>query len=334
MDSVVERYSRRTFIGSIAGALAAQGCSRAATGGSKLSKVARAQARAAKAAGIRRNAIAPGIAGSVPLDSVNGDEERYSNYCASFLKGLPHDDAGDVEPSAYRALLKAIESGSSVDFAEIPLGGDLKLSNPQAAYTFTLQGADSHRLGIPPPPAFASAEAAADLVEVYWHAILRDVPVNRLADSELGAEAAADMARLSAYRGPKSAGNLTPAVLFRGNTPGDLRGPYVSQFLYARVMQGVYTLDQAFRMPAPGVDFITDNAEWLALQRGALAFTDPVLENERRYIRTGRDLARFVHRDYTFQAFLNAALVLLSFGDRYLMPTPYYPRGCAFNSGE
>ncbi|MGR8952508.1 MAG: vanadium-dependent haloperoxidase, partial [Gammaproteobacteria bacterium] len=33
-----------------------------------------------------------------------------------------------------------------------------------------------------------------------------------------------------------------------------------------------------------------------------------------RYIRTGRDLARYVHQDFTYQAYQNAALILLNWG--------------------
>ena len=60
--------------------------------------------------------------------------------------------------------------------------------------------------------------------------------------------------------------------------------------------------------------------------RVAAASRDPTLEQERRYVRNGRDLARYVHRDFTFQAFLNAALLLLSLGEWYLAPMPYAPR--------
>jgi hypothetical protein len=50
-----------------------------------------------------------------------------------------------------------------------------------------------------------------------------------------------------------------------------------------------------------------------------------------RHIRTGRDLAAYVHRDFTYQAFLNAALILLyEAGDQGRRPSlldrgnPYY----------
>ena len=58
----------------------------------------------------------------------------------------------------------------------IPLGGQVKLANPQAAFAFHLEGGELHNLTLPPAPAFASAEIAAEMVELYWQALTRDVP--------------------------------------------------------------------------------------------------------------------------------------------------------------
>ena len=266
------------------------------------------------------------------IQTTNGDEDRYDDRLASYSKGLPHNDAGAVDPAAYAALVKAIETARARDFATVPLAGSLKLSNPQAAFTYPLQGLDGCEIPLTPPPPFASAGAAADMGEVYWHAILRDVPFDGYDASEDAHEAAEDLSRFSAYAGPQSSGSVTPSVLFRGQTAGDVTGPYVSQFLYARVPQGVYSLDQRFRMPAPGVDYVTNHADWLQQQRGMQPLTDPVLDKEPRFIRTGRDLTRFVHRDFTFQAFLNAALILSSFGERCLSPTPYHKMLCSLDT--
>ncbi len=51
-------------------------------------------------------------------------------------KALPHDALGDVDRNAYKALLRAVSSGRSADFEEIPLGGPVKLRNPQGAFAF------------------------------------------------------------------------------------------------------------------------------------------------------------------------------------------------------
>jgi hypothetical protein len=114
----------------------------------------------------------------------NGDEERYPERIACFTKGLPHDEAGIVKAPAYEALLKAIRTGEPSNFETIPLGGTVRLVNPQAGLTFDLEGTDSHQLMMRPAPAFASAERAAEAAECYWMALLRDVSFAQYATNE------------------------------------------------------------------------------------------------------------------------------------------------------
>jgi hypothetical protein len=41
----------------------------------------------------------------------NADENRFPNYIGNFHKGLPrHEDTGEVEPQAYQALLRTLNS--------------------------------------------------------------------------------------------------------------------------------------------------------------------------------------------------------------------------------
>ena len=48
-----------------------------------------------------------------PTPSVsNGDEEMYANRIASYSKGLPHNDLGEVDLNAYHAYLQALNSGN------------------------------------------------------------------------------------------------------------------------------------------------------------------------------------------------------------------------------
>jgi hypothetical protein len=168
----------------------------------------------------------------------NGDEERYPNRIASFSKGLPHNDLGEVDLNAYNAYLQALNSGKWADFEAIPMGGAAKLSNPQAAYCYALEGADAAAVAAPPPPAFTSAQAAGEMVEDYWQALTRDVPFSQYGTDPTISQAVADLNKLSDYRGPKVNGQVTPDVIFRGPTPGDLTGPYMSQFLLKPVPMG------------------------------------------------------------------------------------------------
>ena len=69
-------------------------------------------------------------------------------------------------PEAYAALRHAMDTADPADFDVIPRGGVGKLVNPQSAFAFQMDGADSHHLGLRVPPAFASAEIAGEMEEL------------------------------------------------------------------------------------------------------------------------------------------------------------------------
>ena len=71
------------------------------------------------------------------------------------------------------------------------------------------------------------------------------------------------------FNGPKSGGAVTTATLFRGRTPGDLQGPFLSQFFYQDCNFGANKIEQKITTTVPGVNYMTDFATWLAVQRGA-----------------------------------------------------------------
>jgi hypothetical protein len=122
-------------------------------------------------------------------------------------------------------------------------------------------------------------------------------------------------------------GRVTPAVIFRGTTPGDLAGPHISQFLYKQVPYGMLTIEQKYLTHPPGSDRVTAYDAWLGVQIGAGADSPvPILSDTRRFISNGRDLARYVHDDFTYQPFLNAALYLSGLGVAALSETNPYRR--------
>ena len=260
---------------------------------------------------------------AAPSFSTNGDEDAYPNKIASYTKGLPHNERGEVDLPAYDAFLKALATGQHVDFEAVPLGGRAKFANPQAAYAPTVEGFDLHALALSAPPTFASAETASEMVELYWQALTRDVPIAEYATHPLTTAAAADLSHCSDFRGPKIRKTVTPATLFRGPTPGDLIGPYLSQFLWLDVYHGSMTLVQRNRVPVAHDDYMRTYPEWLNIQRGLAPARINVLDATPRYLRNGRDLAEYVHRDYPYQAFLNACLLLLAMGAPLKGDHPY-----------
>jgi hypothetical protein len=123
--------------------------------------------RAADSYQIREEAARSESRVAIPRQTSNGDEERYPNFIGNFSKGLPHSAIGEVDPTAYRALLSAVRHGTAAAFEQVPLGGNTKLVNPLAGEAFDLEGTDSHQLAIGPPPMVASSERAAEMVELY-----------------------------------------------------------------------------------------------------------------------------------------------------------------------
>jgi len=239
----------------------------------------------------------------------NSDEGLYADYRGSYSKGLPHNELGEVDTDAYNAFLLALETGQNRDFEAIPLGGTRKLVGPQGAYRYELVGLDSHNTFMRPAPAFESLETAAEMGELYWKALCRDVPFADFGSNTLVQAAAADLNEFSETVGPKSGGAVTTGTIFRGETPGDVTGPYISQFLLKDIPYGNAVITQTYGSAAPGEDYMTDMDDWLAVQNGSQP--SPISRGTPRYINDARVLSEYVHADYSYQAYLNAALILL-----------------------
>jgi hypothetical protein len=325
--------SRRKFLGGLGGVAAAT----AAVATVGLPKLAEAVEvgpqspiqRANSALLIRTQAALAERALPIPAHPTNGDEERYATKIASFSKGLPHNQFGEVNPAAFNALVKAMSTGQPADFEAIPLGSpdpakQRRLIDPQAALAFDLEGADSHHLAVPPVPLYTSAEYAGELVELYWQALMRDVPFTQYATHPLAQQAIADLNRLSDFRGPKINGKVTAQTLFRGIEPGATAGPLISQFLLGNVGYGSQTIDTRVFIATPGVDYMHDFASYLSVQNGVQPGA-PAISPGTRYILNGRDIASFVHVDALYQAYLTATLVLLNTRIPYNKGNPYGP---------
>ncbi|MEM6558703.1 MAG: vanadium-dependent haloperoxidase [Myxococcota bacterium] len=267
----------------------------------------------------------------------NDDESRYEDelFISSFHKCLPQNEFGEVRPRAYRKLRRACRRGDPKRFDRIPLSSvaDRTLANPQGAFRFEPWGLDSHATRMPPAPAFRSPTIAAEMGEVYWQAFTRDVPFNRYGSDGLVDAAVQDVNRFSKTVGPKMGGKVTPATLFRGETRGDLIGPYISQFLWLDVPWGPSRIVQRYEVPVAGEEYMIDQAEWLRIQRGANPSSPLNFEPTFRYIYNNRALGEYVHRDVLFQAYFNAALILLSFGNEAIDPANPYTKTGANQGG-
>ena len=96
---------------------------------------------------------------------------------------LPDNGDSDrfADQSAWNSFTEALTSGNFTDFQNIIVGNPGgtnftgTLNGPMASYAFDLEGLDSHATNVPPSPSVTSAQSAAEAVEHYWAALLRDV---------------------------------------------------------------------------------------------------------------------------------------------------------------
>src|SRR5205085_11073710 len=179
-----------------------------------------------------------------------------------------------------------------------------------------LEGLDSHATVIPAAPSIASAQTAAEQVEHYWAALLRDVPFTDYATNPMVGDAVNDLNSMSFIN---SAANnqfphpVTRQNLFRGQfVPGDgnVRGPYISQFMIQPTMFGAQPLDQKYRTFLSGQEFMTSPALYQQIQNGGPSGASVVDDPTPRYLRNGRDLAAYTRVDVLYQGYFTAFLLL------------------------
>lgn len=249
----------------------------------------------------------------IPEHRTNGDEERYPNRIGNFTKTLPHNEFGEVDPAAYDALRKAIAAGDFKALEAVPKGGRVGYQDAIGGLAYNLDGPDSAAIAAAPPPPIASREYATQLAEMYWMAMLRDVPYLDYPTSPLVRQACEDLSRMSGNPGPRDKnGQVTPQTLFRAPYPGATDGPPVSQILLRRFRYDGIPIDPKISTNVAGSDFLTHVPEWLESLDGfpkeppAPDPRDPVL----RHLRNGRDLARLSAQDDIYSLYFRAMLVL------------------------
>jgi hypothetical protein len=93
---------------------------------------------------------------------------------------------------------------------------------------------------------------------------------------------------------------VVPGTVSRSHTTPALKGPYTSQFLLKPIPYGSGKLEQRYRTPLPGADFMTSVSEWSQIQAGMAPWREVSYDPTPRYIRNGRDLAECVHYDFPY----------------------------------
>ncbi|MEM6795071.1 MAG: twin-arginine translocation signal domain-containing protein, partial [Acidobacteriota bacterium] len=136
------------------------------------------------------------------VQPVSGDEGLYDDFRGSFSKTLRHNGVGEVNVNSYNAYLNALDTGDPLDFENIPVGAAnnpdrVRLVSPQAAYAYEMFGVDGNDPRMDAAPAFASAETAAEMGELYWYALTRDIPFTDYGASQRIEEAVKDLNNFS-----------------------------------------------------------------------------------------------------------------------------------------
>jgi hypothetical protein len=324
----VSRTDRRTFIETTAVAAFAAATQafdpREATAASPpASDISDAQKRQVESYRVRTDAAKAEFQRPLAPHPTNGDEQLYANKIGNYSKGLPHNALGEVDLTAYNSLLLALQTGDPADFERIQTGGAVKLVNPQSGLAFDMEGPDSHALTMAPAPALSSAEEAAEVVENYWMGLLRDVPFSQYGSETFSVLAAQELSSLSGFKGPKNGGRVDSTTLFRGNAPGTLTGPYISQFMWQDTPFGAERVDRQMRTAVPNLDYMTSYSDWLGIQNGAPPSAVNQYDATRRYVRNGRDLGEWVHNDVLYQAYFDALLILFSMNAPLDAGNPY-----------
>ena len=312
-------------------------------------------------------------------------------YIGNFHKSLPHNEFGEVDPSAYEALKAALPDlpNGPGDLEQVPTGlldhpaqatldrdpsggGHIEraatLNDPQCGYSRERVGPEPEQLNMMPPPGVLSDSVAAEMTELYWMALHRDVSLELLESDNDTATAVAELTG-AFQRGindvsdpghlrlgldlPAANGQLEldKHTLYRCGLKDENHGPLVSQFLLHDVPFGTFTVVQKQFPYAPGKDYLTDHPNWLLAQNTgydrfgrSYSSDNDYGDNHAAYegngavqrrIGTMRDLARFVNKDALHQAYFNAALLLSNWKAKVDAGNPYrdlYQRQGAFGT--
>ena len=210
-----------------------------------------------------------------------------------------------------------------------------------AGLTFDLEGPDAQAVTMPPAPTLDSQELVTEMLEVYLMALLRDVPFAKFGETPAINEAIERLNNTTWIKNPESL-DLSPAersrlrqpfnlqTVFRGITPGEQVGPYISQFLLIGnqglgnlndfidgfISYGSLRIDQRVRVAEENKDYMTTWEAWIDVQNGADVRGLETYMNDPgyRFIATPRDIATYVHYDALYEAYLNACIILLGLG--------------------
>jgi membrane-associated phospholipid phosphatase len=209
-----------------------------------------------------------------------------------------------------------------------------RFADAYSLFDYELYGMHRDSFSIPPAPTITSNEGAAELLEVYAMALLRDFDLTLLDSSsseydtftneqkqtvQKYVDALNDVKQYIQYS-PKNNANITIGTLFRGLSPGDLRGPYLSQFLFYPAYLGNFYAEQKFVLYDNSRNKIDINKnyglDYNYVKDLLNGISKPLVAKTQklRFLQTIRDAAIYINRDEIWQPFFITAAILLDNG--------------------
>jgi hypothetical protein len=248
-------------------------------------------------------------------------QKLVSDFSALYSKALPHDGLGVPSASAYATFENALQTGTFSALQTITVGTPGGVPNsrengPAGAFALDLEGRASHAIVIPAAPSVASNQTAAEQVEHYRAALLRDVPFSEYPSNSVVAQAVSDMNKLSFINSSSNNEFPSPVTaqnLFRGrfvSGDGNVMGPYVSQFLVQPTMMGALAITGQIQTFQPNQAFMITPDEYKNIANGGNSQGSLAFDSTPRFIRNGRDLAAYTHVDTLYQEYLVAIFLL------------------------
>lgn len=257
-----------------------------------------------------------------------------SQYRKLYSKGFGHTGAGgnvtipDIGP--YSIFLNGVKNNVRSDINTIN-NSRRRLVDVYCLFDNDYFGPYASSYTIPLAPLIDSYQAAAELLELYSMALVRDIPLTKINDSSVSIPIL-DNVIIPQLNNPlvknylnapvNGSGNITRELLFRGGATGDSIGPYVSQFMYYDIqigqfpfIQNVYQFLNKVDINGSNInfenDFMVNVSSFIPIWNGTLLNTN-ITDTTDRYITTPRDGAYYINKDQVWQMFFFAATALFS----------------------
>lgn len=229
--------------------------------------------------------------------------KKFSNL---YSKGLIHDEDGYVNQVDMAVLLNALNERDKIKLEQVHLNAGCKLLNPSAAWANDLIGKSVNTYRYSRIPPLSSDILAANMGELYALSLSRDIPFSQYGSNKLIREYCGYLNELGHY--PK--GQINPNNIFRIPIESNIRGLYISQFLYREVKFAGFIHKQKYITNADNSNYMKTWDSALKAQNGKITKSIIAPRTQPRYLITGRDLACYAHSCEVYDCFFNTNRIL------------------------